>query len=294
VTEAPLSRAELIAQLPGFEVLIVRLAHQIDREVIDAGHRLKAIVTATTGLDHIDMAYAQSQGIAVLSLRGETEFLRAISATAEHTWALLLALLRRIPQAATSVQAGEWERDAFKGHELDGQRLGIIGLGRIGCKVARYGLAFGMRVAAFDPFAVEWIDGVARGVTLADVLRRSDVLALHVPLNAETTRLIGATELAQLPHGAVVINTARGEVIDEEALVRALERGQLAGAALDVIAHEREPQLRTDGLLLHYARRHDNLLITPHIGGTTYESMSKTEVFMARKLAAYLNTVDVA
>ena len=121
-----MSRSQLLDELSDYDVLIVRLANQIDREVIDAGPRLRAIVTATTGLDHIDVAYAQAQGIAVLSLRGETEFLKEVRATAEHTWALLLGLLRNIVPAATAARRGLWERDAFRGHELFGRRLGIV------------------------------------------------------------------------------------------------------------------------------------------------------------------------
>jgi D-3-phosphoglycerate dehydrogenase len=259
--------------------------------MIDAGCHLKAIVTATTGLDHIDVCYARSKGIAILSLRGETDFLRTVSATAEHTWALLLALLRRIPHAFAAVQRGEWHRDAWRGHELDGKRLGLVGLGRVGQKVARYGLTFGMDVAAYDPYAVEWVEGVECFPELAELLGRSDVLSLHVPLNNETTGLLGTHELAMLPTGSVLINTSRGAVVDEAALVQALQNKNLAGAALDVITHEREPDGHRLSPLLAYACTYTNLIITPHIAGATHESMAKTEVFMARKLAAFLGNI---
>ena len=291
VTEAPLSRAEMLAQLPAYDVLIVRLAHQIDRAVLNAGTRLKAVVSATTGLDHIDTEYAASKGVAVLSLRGETAFLDSVWATAEHTWALLLAVLRRIPQAAASVRAGHWDRDLFRGSELAGKRLGIVGLGRVGRKVARYGLAFGTDVAAYSMQTEPWVDGVARMPSLPALLQRSDVLSIHVPLNDETDGLIGARELELLPRGAVLVNTARGRIVDEAALVQALETGRLAAAALDVVDQEREAAARNAGPLLAYARRHDNLLITPHIAGATHESMASTEVFMARKLKAFLAEV---
>jgi D-3-phosphoglycerate dehydrogenase len=288
VVEKEVHRAALLHELGDYDVLIVRLAHQIDQEVIAAGQRLKAIVTATTGLDHIDVAYAQARGIAVLSLRGETEFLHSVSATPEHTWALLLALLRRIVPASLAVQRGEWDRDACRGHELHGQRLGIVGLGRVGQKVTRYAQAFGMEVGAYDPFAPEWLEGVWRAATLADLLHCSNVLSLHVPLTTETHRMIGTNELALLPPGAVLINTSRGELVDETALVQALASQHLAGAAVDVICHERQAEQRRHSPLLAYARTHSNLLITPHIGGATYESMAKTEVFMARKLENFL------
>lgn len=287
VVEEELSRADLLNGVSDYDVLIVRLAHQVDREVIDAGRRLKAIVTATTGLDHIDVNYARSRGIEVLSLRGESEFLRTVSATAEHTWALLLALLRRIGPAYASVRRGQWDRDLFWGHELDGRRLGLVGLGRVGQKVARYGLTFGMEAAAYDPHATGWLNGVSRCPTLRDLMGRSDVLSLHVPLTEETEGMIGVQELSLLPRSAVVVNTSRGQVLDEEALVRALHGGDLAGAALDVVWEERAPGRRRESPLLTYAGVHDNVLITPHIGGATYESVAKTEVFMAQKLARF-------
>lgn len=291
VVERELSRSELLQEVQGYDVLIVRLAHQIDREVLEAGCRLKAIVTATTGLDHVDANFAQSRGITVLSLQGETEFLRTVSATAEHTWALLLALLRRVPQASAAVQQGGWDRDAFRGRELDGKRLGIVGLGRVGQKVAHYAQAFNMVVGAYDPYALEWVEGVWRAPSLADLLHRSDVLSLHAPLTSETEGMIGADELAQLPPGAVLVNTSRGQLLNEEALVRALEGGHLGGAALDVVSQEREPAQRRESPLLGYAACHDNLLFTPHIGGATHESMAKTEIFMARKLERFLSSI---
>jgi D-3-phosphoglycerate dehydrogenase len=288
LAEGPFKREELLSRLPDCEVLIVRLAHQIDQEMIEAGIHLNAIVSATTGLDHIDVDYARSKGIAVLSLQGENEFLSTISATAEHAWALLLSLLRRIPPAYTAVRAGDWNRDAFRGYELDGKRLGILGLGRIGRKIARYGLAFGMEVAAYDPYVERWVDHAQRLSGLQELLTRSDILSINVPLNVETRGLISRNELALLPAGSVLVNTSRGEIIDEVALVQALASGHLAGAALDVVAHERQPEMRTQSPLIAYARAHDNLLITPHIAGATYESMIKTEAFMAHKLAAFL------
>lgn len=292
LVEKEMSRADLLRELGDYDVLIVRLAHHIDREVIEAGRRLKAIVSATTGLDHIDVEYAESQGIAVLSLRGETEFLRSINATAEHTWALLLCLLRWIVPASIAAGNGSWNRDAFRGHELNGKRLGIVGLGRIGEKVARYGQVFGMDVGAYDPTAAEWMDRVWRASSLPELLRWSEVLSLHVPLNSDTEGMIGVPELALLPPGAVLINTSRGELVDEGALVETLKSGRLAGAALDVVANERGEHRRQKSPLLAYARAHDNLLITPHVAGATYESMAKTELFMARKLGDFLSKIS--
>ena len=290
VIEKEMSRTQLLEELGDYDVLIVRLANQIDREVIDAGRRLRAIVTATTGLDHIDVVYARQRGIRVLSLQGETDFLKGVRATAEHTWALLLGLLRKIVPASTAACRGQWNRDAFRGHELFGKRLGIVRLGRLGEKVARYGQAFGMQVAAFDPYVRGWMDGVGRKTDLSELLQGSDILSLHVPLTDETLDLIGGTELALLPPGAVLVNTSRGRIIDEKALIGALECGDLAGAALDVVCGERDSKNRVESKLLEYAATHDNLLVTPHIGGATHESMAKTEMFMAHKLTKFLSS----
>jgi D-3-phosphoglycerate dehydrogenase len=288
VSDGPLSRAELLREVPEMDVLIVRLGHAIDRDVIDAAPRLRAIVSATTGLDHIDLHSARERGISVLSLKGETDFLRTVDATAEHTWALLLALTRRLVPAVLSVRAGEWERDSFRGRELNGARLGILGVGRIGSRVAAYGNAFGMDVSGYDPLIDSWPADVRRTPTLEDLLAVADVLSIHIPLNDETKGLMNRARLALLPAGALLVNTSRGEIVDENALCDALEERRLAGAALDTVCHERDTARRSRSRLMALARKADYLLITPHIGGATKESMANTELFMARKLARFL------
>lgn len=285
--ERSLTREELLIILPEYDVLIVRLGFRVDRSLIDAGSRLKVIVTATTGLDHIDISYAQEKGIDVLSLRGETEFLRSIPATAEHTWALLMSLVRYIPSAFATVCQGEWCRDSFRGRDLCGKRLGIVGLGRIGEKIARYGIAFQMQIVAWDPYRRDWMVGVDRKTNLNELLGCADILTLHVPLTSETKHMIGHREIGLLPVGAFLVNTSRGAVIEEKALLEALENGHLAGAALDVMEGERSQNIIDHNPLLRYACEHSNLLITPHIGGATVEAMAKTEVYMANKLKVH-------
>ena len=286
--EADLHRPELFSRLSEIDVLIVRLSNQIDRAILDSAPRLKVIVTATTGLDHIDTACAAERGVVVLSLKGETDFLRSIPATAEHTWGLLLALARNLPWAYQSVLQGEWQRDRFRGRDLAGRRLGIVGLGRIGEKIAHYGHAFGMQVAAYDPYQPNWLPEVERHPTLEALCRQSEIISLHVPLNEETRVMFGKHELSWLPDGALLVNTARGAVLDETALLRALESGQLGGAALDVLSDETAPTRPLTARLVEYARSHSNLLLTPHIGGATIDSMHTTEIFMARKLERFL------
>lgn len=284
----PLTRPQLLTQIPHAHVLIVRLAHHIDAEMLQAGKQLQAIVTATTGLDHIDLAAAAAQGTAVLSLRGEETFLRTVPATAEHTWALLLALVRHIPAATAAVQRGQWNRDQFRGRDLFGKRLGLIGLGRIGQIVARYAHAFGLHVQAYDPYLVHWPTDVERHAQLETLLAASDIITLHVPLNDTTTHLIGARELELLPPSALLINTSRGAIVDEIALLAALHSNQLGGAALDVLTAEVTGTITSQYPLIQYAQTHSNLLITPHIGGATYDSMAMTEIFMAQKLRRFL------
>ena len=291
--EAELSRQEIVEQIADYDVLIVRLANQIDREIIDRGSRLKAIVSATTGIDHIDTDYARKCGVEVLTLRGEFDFLQTICATSEHTWALLLALLRRIPAAATSVLNDEWDRDQFRGNEIAGKRLGIVGFGRVGRKVARYAVAFGAEVLAYDPFTTVTGESIHRCGCLDELLMNSDIVSLHVPLNSSTEQLIGSDQLDLIHAGAVLINTSRGAIVDENALVAALEQSKLRGAAVDVIDSERVATERRQSPLIQYARENDNLIITPHIAGATSESMHKTEVFMAQKLAKFISSESV-
>ena len=285
---ADLDRPGLLAGVAEADVLWVRLRHRVDDEVLAAGPRLRVVVTPTTGLDHLDLEAADRRGVRVVALRGEIEFLREIRATAELTIALMLALLRNLPEAAEHVREGGWDRDRFRGHELHEKTVGVVGMGRLGTIVARYLQAFGARVIAADPHRAP--AEVPAGVELTgldDLLRRADLVTLHVSLSDATCGLLGAAELARMREGAWMVNTARGELVDEDALLEALRTGRLAGAALDVLRGER-PSGMADHPLVRHAREHGNLVITPHIGGATSESMAKTEQFLADRLAGIL------
>lgn len=291
VTERQMSRNELLTSAGNFNILIVRLGLQIDHEIIQQAKKLKVIVTATTGTDHIDLALAAKSGIKVLSLNGEVDFLRSIPATAELTWGLIIALVRNLPGAVRSVHEKVWDRESFRGFDLSGKTLGILGLGRIGEKVARYGLAFGMRVIAFDPDGTKRVSGVKMMDSMEDLLHETQILSIHIPLNDATENLINEQTIAKLPDKAWIINTSRGAIINETALINALRSKKLAGAALDVIQNERSIQLN-DSAVIKYAIEHDNLIITPHIGGATYDSMAATEIFMANKLKKYIEEME--
>lgn len=280
---ADLDRDGLLAAVADADVLWVRLRHRIDEEVFAAAERLRFVVTPTTGLDHIDLD-APSRHAQILSLQGEAEFLSDVRATAEHTVALMLALLRRLPAAARHAADGGWDRDRFRGNELCGRTVGVVGYGRLGKLVARYVRAFDAEVVATDPAAQA---GEVELLPLGELLGRADIVTLHAPLDDATRGLIGRAELGSMRAGALLVNTARGALVDEAALIDALESGRLGGAALDVLSGE-DASGMGDHPVVAYAREHDNLIVTPHVGGATHESMEKTELFMADRLAAAL------
>lgn len=274
-----LSQADVCEALASFDGLWIRLGLNIRASDIPSRPRCQMLVTATTGVDHVDAAALEKAGIALVSLRGRTDFLRTVSATAEHTVALLLALTRRVPWAFEAARAGRWDREAFRGHELQGKTAGIVGYGRLGRLVARLLTAFGMRVVAFDTRDGAATDGVTRAPDLDSLLRESDIVSVHVDLNPTSERLFDRRRFAVMKFGTYFINTSRGAIVDEEALIAALNSGRLAGAAIDVLSGE--PAIDDRHPLVRYAAQHANLLITPHIGGATFESMAKCEVYLA-------------
>jgi D-3-phosphoglycerate dehydrogenase len=281
-------RPALLAAVAQAEIVWIRLRHRIDAEVLAAASHLTTIVTPTTGLNHIDLETAAQRGIRVLSLRGEVALLRDVRATAEHTLLLLLALLRRAHAAITHVHEGGWNRDLFRGHELHQKTVGVVGYGRLGRIVARYMQAFDARVLATDPHVTP--HDVAADVTLVPLealLPAADIVTLHVNLDPVTVGFFGRAQFAVMKRGAWFINTSRGELVDEVALLEALQQGHLAGAALDVLGDEKATGM-ADHPLVAYARRHPNLIITPHIGGGTVESMATTECVLARRLTELL------
>ena len=282
VTLAATDREGLAAALADYDVVWFRLAHSVDRAMLERATRCRILATPVTGLDHIDLDACAARGIRVVSLRGEVAFLEQVRGTAELTLALALALLRNIPQAAADVRAGGWNRDRFRGRELFGHTAGIVGLGRLGKIVAGYFRAFGMTVIGYDPREDFPHDLATRIDSLVELVSRSDVVTLHVSYDTSTRHLIGPQVFSAMKRGAYLINTSRGGIVDERALVNALESGTLAGAALDVL--DGEPAISADHPLVAYARAHDNLLIVPHIGGSTVESFAKTEVFLAGKV----------
>jgi D-3-phosphoglycerate dehydrogenase / 2-oxoglutarate reductase len=263
-----------------YDALIVRSESRVTSAVLGASPRLRVVARAGVGVDNIDVEAATRHGVLVLNMpTGNT------ITTAEHTIALLCALVRHVPQANAALRAGRWERTPFIGVELAGKTLGIVGLGRVGAEVARRALGLALHVVAYDPYiAPEVADRlrVALRPTLDDVLTQSDILTLHTSLADETRGLIDARALALLPPGAYVINCARGGIVDEEALLAALESGHIAGAALDVFVDEpvREPH--------HPLISHPRVVATPHLGAATREAQLRVALGTAHEVLAAL------
>lgn len=281
----PPDRGYLLECLDRFDAHLASLALQYDAEVLERAQRLKVLATPSTGLDHIDVDRVEQLGIELVHLRTETDLLDQVTATAELAWGLMLAVVRKIPAGLDDVRAGRWGRDRFRGTQLSGKTLGILGVGRLGKMVAAYGRAFRMRVIGCDHGRVDAL-GV-EPVDLDTLLRTSDVLSIHIHLTPENVGLLGPAQFAAMKTGAVLINTSRGGMLDEAALLDALETGKLAAAGLDVISGEWRDDL-ADHPLVRYARMHDNLVITPHVGGVTYESQRMTTTHVANKVAALL------
>jgi D-3-phosphoglycerate dehydrogenase len=273
----------LVAAVPPYHALIVRSQVRVDPPVIEAGRELRVVARAGVGLDNIDVDAARAAGLVVLNAPDGNTI-----AAAEHTLALLLAVARRIPAADASTRAGEWARARFAGIELRGRTLGIIGLGRIGLAVADRAAAFGMRLVGFDPY-VDGERAAARGielVPLSELLDRADVVTVHVPLTAETTGLLDGAAIARLKPGAIVLNVARGGVVDEAALAAALREGRLWGAGIDV--YEAEPP--TGSPLLEAP----NVVLTPHIAASTAEAQIAVGIEIADRVAGALAEVAAA
>lgn len=278
VVLAPEERPRMAELVADVDALVVRSMTQVDADLLDAGRRLKVVGRAGIGVDNVDVVAATERGILVVN----APTANLVSAT-EHTFALLLALARNVPAAQASMMAGEWNRKQFLGSELHGKTLGVVGLGRIGQGVAGRARAFGMSVMAYDPF----LDASAARrmdielAELDELIAAADVVTLHTPLTDQTRNLIGAERFAKMKRGALLVNCARGGIVDEEALLAALETGDLGGAALDVFAEEPPTDLRLVN--------HPRVVTTPHIGAQTREAQERVATETARMLLAALD-----
>lgn len=286
IDELPtLPAAELLARIGDYDAIVGRSATRISPDLLRAARRLRVVGRAGVGVDNVAVDVATSLGVAVINApAGNTV------AVAELFFGAVISLLRHLPAAAESMRAGRWDRSQLLGTELRGCTLGIVGLGRIGGEVARRALAFGMEVVAHDPYVGEPRFEALRvrpAPTLDALLDDADVVTVHTPLTAETAGLIGRRELLRLRPGAVVVNLARGGIVDDAALVAALAAGQLGGAVLDVYAAE---PLAAD----HPLRRAPNVMLTPHIGASTAEAQRNVAVDVCAAVRDALLTGDVS
>lgn len=272
-----LSEDELLKEVKDSDALIVRSGTKVTKNVIDAMQQMKVIGRAGTGLDNVDVEAAKAGGIEVMN----TPCANSISA-AEHTVAMMLSLCRHIHHAHISLEAGKWERSKFKGTELTGKTIGIIGLGNVGQNVAKMLKGFDVKILAHDPFAADEKFGEvnAEKTDLDNLVKNSDFITVHVKLTSETRNLLGEKQFAEAKDSVNIINTARGGVIDEKALYKALKSGKVAGAALDVF--EKEPPEFREILNL------ENVVSTPHIGALTKEAQMRCGIQIAEKVVEKL------
>jgi D-3-phosphoglycerate dehydrogenase / 2-oxoglutarate reductase len=264
---------ELLAAVPGAAALIIRSATKVTAEVLEAAEGLVVVGRAGIGLDNVDVAAATKRGVMVVNAPQSN-----VLSAAEHTMALLLASARNVAQAHTALKAGKWERSRWEGVELHGKTLGVVGLGRVGALVAQRASAFGMRIVAFDPYVAPE-RARQMGIDLMpldDLVRQADIITVHLPKTAETMGLIGRELLAHVKPDVRIVNTARGGIVDEEALRDAVAEGRVAGAALDVFAEEPT----TSSPLFEL----DSVVVTPHLGASTREAQDKAGVTIAEQV----------
>src|SRR5687768_861181 len=273
-----ISADDLLKAIPEYDGLIVRGRTKVTASVISAASRLKVIGRAGVGVDNIDLEAAKKRAITVINAPMSTSL-----AVAELTFGLLLALAREIPRADTGMKQGKWLKNELEGIELNGRTLGLIGFGRIGVEVGKRASAFGMNVIAYDPLISE--DDIkqrgAEPVSIQDLYAWSDFISLHLPLNVQTRDLIGPLAFSQMKEGVRIMCAARGGIVDESALLDALNSGKVSGAALDVF--EQEPPGLTETV------SHPRVIATPHIGAQTAEAQSRASEDIANEVLAALN-----
>ena len=285
VVYSVLDEFELEEAIGNYDAVIVGL-QRLDKKVLAKASNLKFIATATTGTDHIDVVYAKENGIQILNLEGDD--LREITGTAELAFGLLLVLMGRIFESFEDVKKGNWRREKFPGHNLHGKTLGIVGLGRLGSMVAQYGKAFGMRVIAYGPF--KDTSENARLVDFEILLSDSDIISIHAPLNEETAGMFSEKIFKKMKNSAYLINTSRGAIVNEDDLLKALQKKIIAGYAADVLGGETEFGVDAAGHpLVKFAEGHSNVIITPHIGGFRAESRAATDIIIAEKIVKALS-----
>jgi phosphoglycerate dehydrogenase-like enzyme len=258
----------------------------IDETFIDAAKKLKIICTASTGLNHIDIEYARKKSIKIISLTKEFDVIKKITSTAEHAFALTMASIRNLIPSYNHVLTGSWNYEYFIGRQVNGLNIGVIGYGRLGLIYSKYCLAFGAKVRAYDPYKKIDENQIEQVNSLKKILEKSDVVSLHVHVNDETKNLINQDTIQFLKKDAVIINTSRGEIVNESEIVDFLIKNPKAKIATDVLFDE--IRNREKSPLLQYSKKSDQVLITPHIGGMTLEAQDIAYNHVVKMLKDYL------
>ena len=286
VVYAPnITDADLLATISEYDAIVTNLRQIIDKSILDAAPNLRLIATPSTGTDHIDVEYAESKGIVTQSIKCDYDVLKTITSTAEHAFLLMLSCLRKLPFAFDSVRHGKWARDEFMGREAEGRIVGILGYGRLGEIFSRLAHGFGMTVIACDPHKTI-SDSWVKQLEMDELLQTAEIISLHIHLTSETEKLIGQREFDLMRNGVYLINTSRGKLIDENALLNALKSGKVKCAGIDVLSNELTGEINSDPLV-EFSKTHDNLIITPHIGGMSSDAQEKAFRHMANKLVDF-------
>jgi len=271
-----------------YNIIFTRFTKYIGSEIMSKNTKVKYILTPTTNPeDYIDLNLARKRKIKVFSLKNDGGFLKSIPATAEHTFLLILALSRNLIEATESTSLKKWNPGDFKGQELKGKTLGIIGLGRLGKKVASFAKTFEMNVIFYDK-KIQKNNKFQKVSSIYKLVSMSDIITIHASLNNETFHLINKKVLSRFKKNSILINTARGSIIDSNALIDSLKKKKIKGAAIDLIEDEFFVYKKKREPLLSYAKKNSNILITPHIGGFTEESVKKTDLFILKKFNNFL------
>ena len=271
------------SNLKCFDGILIRFNTKISKKLLSKNKNIRFILSPTTGLDHIDVEYCKRKKIKIYHIKNDIAFLKQLPGTAELTFGLILSLIRKIPSAFESVKNENWEVGPFRGLELSDKTIGILGFGRLGKKVAKIALSFNMKVIFFDPFKSYKSKKIKKINDLNKFLKAVDILSLHLHLNKNTHHLIGERELSLLKKDSIIINTSRGSIIDNLALLKFLEQSRIKGAALDVLEDEESIINKKDNPLINYSMSNNNLIITPHLGGATYESVRKSDQYILQK-----------
>jgi D-3-phosphoglycerate dehydrogenase len=271
---------ELEALLPQATGLVCRLQRMWDAAILAKAPKLRFIISPTTALNHIDEGYCQQHGIRIFSLQGAADWLAQIPSTAEHTWALLMAAIRRLLPAHQHVMDGHWQRDHWKGHNLRGKTIGLVGYGRVAKQVAGYAAAFGMQVLAFDRKQIDQPAPARQVGDIEHLLAVADIVSLHISA-AGNDGFFSQELIAKCKPGAILVNTARGNIWDENAVAAAALSSHLQAVATDVLNDELTSNWE-NSTLVQAARVSNRVIITPHIAGATYESMKATEDYVAQ------------